>query len=174
MKIWLSFLLLFAVQAASAQPKTVVPSADGVLKPAYAKAAAGRKNVLLIFGASWCGWCRKMDASLQDTAVKPLIDKWYEIVHLTVYESDDKKHLEHSGALAFLAKNGGADNGLPFWYVLDKNGKVLSASKDKSGNNTGCPASEKEVAHFIDVLKKTSALRAKELAVVEQRFRKNE
>src|SRR5918993_1883125 len=91
-----------------------VPSADEILKPAYAKAAKQNKKVLVIFHASWCGWCRKMDTSLADHSVKPLIDKNYETVHLTVYESPNKKALENPGALELLTKHGGADQGLPY------------------------------------------------------------
>lgn len=174
MKFLLSVLVLFTALALNAQTQNGVPTADEVLQPAYAKAAAENKNVLLIFHASWCGWCRKMDAALQDAAVKPLIDKSYETVHLTVYESPNKKHLENKGALTFLTRYGGNDKGLPYWYILNKEGKVLSSSEDESGQNSGCPATEKEVAHFIRVLKKTSELKEEELAVIERRFRKNE
>lgn len=159
---------------AVAQAQTKVPSADEVLKPAYAKAAKEKKNVLLIFHASWCGWCKKMDASLQDETIKPLIDKSYEIAHLTVYESPTKKDQENPGALEFLTKNGGADEGLPYWFVLDKDGKVLAASEYKPKENTGCPASEEEVGYFIKVLKSTSKLKEAELETIRRRFRKNE
>lgn len=174
MKILFSILVLFTALAANAQTLNTVPTAEEILRPAYAKAATENKNVLLIFHASWCGWCRKMDAALQDGAVKPLIDKFYEVVHLTVYESDNKKQFENEGALSFLTKHGGADKGLPFWYVLDKEGRVLSDSKDEAGKNSGCPATEAEVAHFINQLKKTSLLNEEELIVIKKRFRKNE
>ena len=174
MQIYLSLLLLFASVEMNAQAQNTIPSADEILQPAYAKAAAENKNLLLIFHASWCGWCRKMDAALQDATVKPMIDKSYEVVHLTVYESPNKKHLENKGALSFLTKHGGADQGLPYLYMLDKDGRVLDDSGDEAGQNTGCPASEAEVAYLISVLKKTSSLNEKELAVIGKRFRQNE
>jgi thiol-disulfide isomerase/thioredoxin len=174
MKSFLSLLVLFFSITPHAQSQTAVLTADEILQPVFAKAAAENKNVLLIFQASWCGWCRKMDASLQAPAVKPLMDKSYEMVHLTVYESQNKKHLENAGALAFLTKHGGADKGLPYWYVLDKDGRVLSDSRDQAGQNTGCPATEVEVEHFTGVLKKTSALSDDELAIIRKRFRQNE
>ena len=169
-----SFLLAGCFVYSLANAQSGVPTADEVLKPVYAKAADDNKKVLLIFHASWCGWCRKMDASLADEAVKSLIDKYYEIAHLTVYESPNKKELENPGALELLTKHGGADQGLPFWFVLDKNGNLLSDSQYQPKKNTGCPASEEEVAYFINVLKKTSSLKDAELDVIKKRFRKNE
>lgn len=154
--------------------QTKMPPAEEVLGKAYAQAARENKNVLLIFHASWCGWCHKMDTSLNDKGVKPLIDKSYVTTHLTVYESKRKTELENPGALEFLTKHGGADQGIPYWLVLDKNGKVLANSEYAPGRNTGCPASEQEVAYFISVLRKTSSLNDEELKVIEKRFRKNE
>jgi thiol-disulfide isomerase/thioredoxin len=169
-----SFLLAAFVLTNFANAQSAVPTADEVLKPVYAKAAARNKKVLLIFHASWCGWCRKMDASLADDAIKPLIDKNFEIAHLTVYESPTKTQLENPGALEFLAKHGGGEQGLPYWFVLDKNGNVLADSQYQPKKNTGCPASEEEVAYFITVLKKTTTLKDAELDTIKKRFRKNE
>ena len=166
-------MLLFKIVAFS-QPKASVPTADTVLQPAISKAKATGKNVMLIFHASWCGWCRKMDASLNDKEVKPLIDKNFEIAHLTVYESQNKKHLENEGALAFLQKHGGDEKGLPYWYILDGSGNVLANAEISPGKNSGCPASEEEVAYFISVLKRTASLTSEELEIVRKRFRLNE
>lgn len=162
--------LCLAVYSAGAQ----TPSANEVLKPVYAKAAKEGKKVLLIFHASWCGWCKKMDASLADVSIKDAINKRYEIAHLTVYEHDGKKELENPGALELLTKHGGADQGLPFWFILDANGNKLADSQYKSGENTGCPASKEEVDHLITTLQKTSSFTDAELEKIRVRFRKNE
>src|SRR5215217_3539377 len=173
MKSFTAFFLSFTLSGfVFSQSK--VPTAEEVLQPALTLAAQKNKNVLLIFHASWCGWCRKMDASLQDGNIKAEIDRSYEVVHLTVHESPNKKALENPGAMAFLQKNGAADQGLPFWYVLDKEGKILADAQYKPGQNSGCPASEEEVAYFISVLKKTSSLTAAELEKIRRRFRENE
>src|SRR5690349_3310427 len=112
MKFFSLLFLTLSVVRTTAQTQKSTPTADAVLQTAYAKATKEGKAVLLIFHASWCGWCRKMDASLQDPAVKSLFDKTYVIAHLTVYESPGKKALENPGALDFLTQNGGADKGI--------------------------------------------------------------
>jgi thioredoxin-related protein len=160
-----SFLLCFS--------QTTPTSAD-VLKVAYKQAAKENKNVIVIFHASWCIWCRKMDSSLNDPAIKKYIDDNYVITHLTVQEGPDKKNLENPGAEEFMNAQGGKDQGLPFWIVMDKKGNKLADSKNTEGNNMGCPAAEKEVGYFIGVLKKTSGIRENELALIAARFRKNE
>lgn len=152
-----------------------MPSAEEVLKPVYAQAAKENKKVLLIFHASWCGWCHKMDTSLQDKNVQPLIEKYYITTHLTVYESKGKEALNNPGALQLLTQHGGGDDqGIPYWLVLDKEGTVLANSQYEPGHNSGCPASEAEVTYFISVLRKTSSLNEEELRVIEKRFRMNE
>lgn len=171
MKIFLS-LLIIALSLVSHSQKVL--SADEILQQAYAKAAKEKKNVMVIFHASWCGWCRKMDASLNDASVKDYFDKNYVIEHLVVYESPDKKNLENPGAEELNKKWNGEKQGLPFWVVLDKEGNLLADSQKAPGENVGCPATKEEVEHFIKVLKKTSTITDEQAVDVEKRFRKND
>ena len=151
-----------------------VPSTDEVLKAAYRQAAKENKNVLVIFHASWCGWCRKMDSSIHDTSVKDYFNRNFVLTHLTVLESANKKQLENPGAEDFLNSHGGKDSGLPFWIILDAQGNTLGDSRTKDGKNVGCPATEAEVAHLISVLEKSSRITNEEKSAVKNRFRKNE
>lgn len=180
MKIFLfSLLLIFSVSAIAQKTQ---PSAEEVLKQAYGQAEKEKKNVMVIFHASWCGWCHKMDTALNDPSVKKFFDDNYVITHLTVMESRDKKHLENPGADALLQKYKGADAGIPFWLVFDGKGKLLAdalipppaGTPNAQPKNSGCPASAEEVEHFIQVLRKTSRMNETQLEAVRKRFRENE
>ena len=100
MKTWMLVLLL-SVTAALAAP----PSADDVI--AEAKAKANGKAIYLHFGASWCGWCKRLDAFLERPDIKPVFEKYFVPVKLVVQEDTKHKALENAGSDAWLAKIGG-------------------------------------------------------------------
>ena len=157
------------------------PIANEILKEAYLKAAKENKNVFVLFHASWCGWCHKMDKSMNDPVCKKFFDDNYIITHLVVDESKDKKALENPGANELRNKYYGDGMGIPFWLVFDKEGKLLFDSKIRAvgegpekGENTGCPANAEEVAYFVKVIKNTSKLNAAQLEIIIKRFRENE
>ncbi|MEB0262500.1 MULTISPECIES: thioredoxin family protein [unclassified Mucilaginibacter] len=122
-KSLLILFVLFAVKSGFAQTATL-PASEVVLKEAYAKAAKENKKVMLIFHASWCGWCKKMEAPLADPTIKPLIESNYVVATLDVMESPEKKNLENPESLEVMTKLKGEKSGLPFWVVLDAKGKV--------------------------------------------------
>lgn len=168
-----------SVLVVKAQP--MAPSANDILKEAYQQAAKENKKVFIMFHASWCGWCHKMDNSMNDPACKKFFDDSYVIRHLVVDEAKDKKGLENHGANELRTKYNGDGVGIPFWLLFDKDGKLLSDSKmrkegegPEKGDNIGCPASEKEVASFIEILKKTSSINNDQVEIVRKRFRENE
>jgi thiol-disulfide isomerase/thioredoxin len=173
--------LLLCVFAAGVLYAQEARHVNEILKEAYQQAAKEKKNVFVMFHASWCGWCHKMDSAMSDKAVKKFFDDNYVIRHLVVYESKDKKNLENPGALELLTKYKGNDQGIPYWLVFDRNGRLLGDSQVRpegagpatAGKNTGCPASPEEVAHFVRVLEMTSSLNAEQLATVKTRFLKN-
>jgi thioredoxin-related protein len=158
------------VQSDSARP---VPSASVVLADARRIAAKENKKVLVLFHASWCGWCKKMEKAMEEPALKPLFEKNYVIRWLTVYESPNKKGAENPGAEDLLKQYKGNDLGIPYFLIFDAKGKMLADSQKAPGENVGCPAEADEVAYFTSVLKKTTKLSEGELQVIAERFRKN-
>ena len=178
-KTILPLLLFFILHVANAQPTPA--STEEIMKEAYTAAKKENKKVFVIFHASWCVWCRKMDTSMNDAACKKMFDDNFVIRHLTVFESKGKENLENPGALDMLKKYKGAEMGIPFWLVFDADGKLLADAKirpagagmEAEGKNCGCPASKEEVDYFIEVLKKTTLLKEKELKAISERFSKN-
>jgi len=174
--------IAFSVKGfAQPAPPPAPESADNILKAALKEAKKDNKKVFIMFHASWCGWCHKMDKSMNDDACKDYFEKNFVIRHLVVDESKDKVALENPGANEFRTKYYGDGQGIPFWLIFDKDGKLLSDSKihksgesAEGGQNIGCPANEEEVAFFIGLLKKYTDLNADQEAKIKTRFRANE
>ncbi|MCH8275184.1 MAG: hypothetical protein IH851_10375 [Armatimonadetes bacterium] len=85
----------------------------------------------------------------------------YVVVHLTVSESPDKKHLENAGGQQVMKDLGGERAGLPYFAVLNREGKVLIGSKRpvegrEDGRNVGHPVQPEEIAHFMRMMRKTA------------------
>ena len=167
--IVLTFLLFVITTAAIAQK---IETTENILSTAYKQALKENKNVFVIFHASWCGWCKKMDASMNDVTTKKYFDDNFVTVHLTVLESEENKKLENPGAIEFMKALKAETAGLPFFVILDKKGNVLADSFVNAAN-IGCPASESEVENFIILLKKTSKINDKGLSAITERFKMN-
>lgn len=181
MKTRISLILVFMFVFSAASPQSQPESADALLKKAYVQAAKEKKNVFVIFHASWCGWCKKLDASINDPACSDFFNKNFVFVHLTVLESKEKKNLENPGATEIFNKYSGGNQGIPYFLIFNKKGALLADSKirpagaglDQPGNNMGCPAAPEEIAAFIEVLKKTSKINDEEIKAINERFSKN-
>ena len=83
MKYTFLFLLCLSAIISRAQAPQ---NATALMDAAFAEAAKTNKNVFLVFHASWCGWCHKMDSSMADPRVKQYFDDNFVIRHLTVRE----------------------------------------------------------------------------------------
>jgi len=136
------------------------PSADQVMAQAEARAAAEHKTIFLHFGASWCGWCKRLDAFLDRKDIKPVFEKYFLPVKLVVQEHPEKKTLENPGADELLKKLGGP-GGLPYFAFLDAQGGLIVNSRRPSapggdGENIGYPGESVEIDWFIQMAKKAA------------------
>jgi len=152
-----SIFLLGAVGAMAQTP----PSAEQVLAGAQARATAEHKAIFLHFGASWCGWCRRLDAFLDAKAIRPLLEKHFVLAKLDVQESGEKQSLENLGAVAMLGRFGGTGQGLPYFVLLDAKGATIATSKcptaaKPAGENIGYPGEQEEIALFLALLRRAA------------------
>jgi thiol-disulfide isomerase/thioredoxin len=180
MKPKIMFFTVALIMTLLANGQNVPDSATIILEKVYRQAAAEKKNVMVVFHASWCGWCKKFEASINDPSCKDYFARSYVICELTIMESKGKENLNTPGAIDIFRKNGG-EGGIPYFLIYNSKGKLLADSKMKPAGakadekmvNMGCPASEEEVAAFLEILKKTSKINDREVTAVTERFKKN-
>jgi thioredoxin-related protein len=136
---------------------TLAAGADAraAVEAAVQKAKAGHKTTLVVFGASWCGFCKRFDRFLQSAEVGPLMQDHFEVVHLVVQERNGAP--ETPGGEELLASLGGARSGLPFFAFLDDQGKKIGDSLAMPGKeNLGHPVSPAEIRAFAEVLRQVA------------------
>ena len=180
----LLLVLMTVLTVNTAFAQSTPPSADEILNGAIKEAKAQKKKVFIMFHASWCGWCHKMDDSMNEPDMKPLFDKSFVIKHITVMENDPKKKLdENPGGMDMIKKYNSDGFGIPLWFIFDTDGKLLVDShmrpegtgfETKGKQIVGCPAAKEEVDEFVRALKLTTKLNKDELEKIYARFRKND
>jgi hypothetical protein len=105
------------------------------------------------------------------------MERRFVTVQLTALEPADRKHLENPGAEGFLNANGGKNQGIPYFYFTDAQGKTIVTAmrpalgeKDKGGN-VGCPVQPEEIVWWLECLKRASpGITEGELAAMKGAF----
>lgn len=172
------FTLLFVYFYQYANAQEAPKSAEYIIEKALEKAKIENKNVFVIFKASWCGWCKKMEATINNEAIQKYFNDNYIIEYLTVLESEKNKDLENPGAENLLIKYEGENEGIPFYLIFDSDANLLADSKmiageeilKGEGDNIGCPGTPDEVDAFIYKIQQTSNLKPEELKKIAQQF----
>lgn len=165
-----SFICVLCCGAARAQ-KTP-PTAEEIINATVAKAKKEHKKALVLFHASWCEWCKKMDASINAPACKKYFKKNFVIGVIDVFETGSKAALDNAGGDLMYEAYGG-DNGLPFWLIFDGDGNLLADANISANGNVGCPSEEADVNAFVNLLKKYTPMTDAEAKAVHDRFVKN-
>jgi thioredoxin-related protein len=171
----LLFFLLF-ISAPSNGQQMLPDSARSILKVSLEKALTSKKNVLIIYHATWCQWCLKLDSVLEESTIKNILDEHYIITRLDVRERGEKiKTHENPGAYETLVKYGGEKSGIPFMVFLNRNGKMIANSNVMpKKENIGYPGADKEISAFIKLLRKTAPrMTKKEQAIISDYLKKN-
>lgn len=122
--------------------------AEAELANAVAKAKSEGKLTFVHFGAPWCGWCKRLDAWLADPEVARALS-----TRLVDVKIDTDRMTQ--GAEVMQRIRGTTEGGIPWFALLDTEGKVVATS-DLTGQNLGFPATEGEIEGFGQFLEKAS------------------
>jgi thioredoxin-related protein len=158
------------------EKKAKPEEAQTILERSFSESKLTGKNIFLIFHASWCSWCKRLDKALESEDMKLVFDKYFIITHLDVLESKDKlETLENPGGRDILAKCKGMSSGLPFYVFFDSLGNVLANSnvmpKDQ---NIGYPGSPDEIEKFAGLIKNaSSAITVEEIGQIKEYLKNN-
>lgn len=150
-------LLLFMSGYLFAQAEKPL-QANEIMQTAFKDAKASDKNIFLIFHASWCGWCKRLEKAIQSPELKKIFEDNFVITHIDVLERDKKvEELENPGGREIMANYGGAKSGLPFYVFLDDTGKKLADSNVMPENqNIGYPGATEEIEAFAKIVKNSA------------------
>lgn len=132
--------------------------AQDVLASARELSTKEHKPTLVMFHASWCGWCKRLDAVMSRPEFKKMFEANYVLVTLDVLENGAKiAQLENPGGKEYMKELGGEKSGLPFYAWLDTNGKKIADSNVMpKESNIGYPGEPAEIQAFMALVKKTA------------------
>jgi thiol-disulfide isomerase/thioredoxin len=166
-----------AFLALSSLVSAAPPSAEQVVRRAQVRAAKEGKNVLLVFHASWCPWCRRLDVLLNDSRFKEPFAKSYVVGKITVRERSELRSMENTGWASLMRRlRGAVEQDVPYLVVLSPQGEKLGDSyrppHGKIPGNAGFPRKDEEIDAFVGLVRRTGrAFSADERVALRDWFR---
>jgi thiol-disulfide isomerase/thioredoxin len=159
-KITLALIFILATCLCSRADKKLTV-AETILATAQKQAKHEHKGIFLIFGASWCGPCKKLDAFLNEPANRSVIDKYFIVTRLTVAEQyGGNPKLNTPGGDKLFTQFGGPGNSVPFLVLLNSKADLVTNSNRPIGNdkidNIGYPDEPLEILWFVSMLKQAA------------------
>lgn len=136
------------VQAFLNKHKTEPQVAKTVFDKALASAESQGKMVFMHLGAPWCGWCRKLEAFLDQKEIAAIMNRDFVDLKIDIDRMTGGKDIQAK----YQPTSSG---GIPWFAILDSKGEVLATSDGENGRNVGFPVEKHEIAHFIGILNKT-------------------
>lgn len=103
--------------------------ANADITAALVRARREHKRVLLDFGGNWCGDCQVLDIYYHQSPNAELLDKNFILVHVNI------GHMDRNVDVA-KKYNVPITKGVPALAVLDANGKLLYAEREKEFEHT--------------------------------------
>ena len=104
--------------------------AEDLIAEAVTRATREDKRILLLFGANWCPWCRRLHTALTtNPAVREKLRQKFVLVFVDANTRNDK----HRNA-AVLEKFGQPTlaHGLPVFVILDREGRQIGTRETAS------------------------------------------
>ena len=129
-------------------PDLYDPKSDGKAQIATAliTAKAEQKNVLLMFGANWCIWCRRLDHTF---ANEPKIAAALKENYVLVLIDSNWRNGTKRNADLNLRYGNPLKEGLPVLVVLDANGQQLTTQETGALEDGGSAHDPAKVSAFL-------------------------
>jgi thiol:disulfide interchange protein len=125
--------------------------AEEVFRTALALLPAAKAGFVQ-FRADWCEWCKKLEGVFGESDASPVLAKYYSVISIDIEKNPGANELAKR-----LGAPQGVESGIPWFAVVDKQGKVKATSEGPQGN-IGYPDTAAERAHFMAVLNSTAGI----------------
>ncbi len=102
---------------------------EGLIAGALARAAGERKRALVLFGANWCPWTRRLDHLLTtDAAIHEVLRREFVVAYIDA----NTRHDKHRNAGVIARYGNPVRFGIPVFVVLDSDGRQLTTRETQS------------------------------------------